>query len=323
MKKLNVKILIAVFIGLIGVFVLSRVFHSPGLEGNLKKSLIAVDTASVTEVKIQPAKNRANEIRLVKEGKTWQVATDKQKSLTDIGSVKSMLGVLLNLKTQRMASRKKDKWETYNVGDKGTHVSVFAGSKKVADINFGKTGFTKGGGGPGGYGSAFTYVRLSDENEVYTVDGFLESHFNRSFNDWRNKAFLRVKKDDITKLTFKYPADSGFVLNKRDSLWYVGNEKGDLNKVQGFLGQLAFKNMNDFAEGFVAPASAPFTFTIEGQNGVLASVEGWKTGDQWTLKSTEQNGVYFSATESVVKDLMVGKKRFLTGLAEKAKSVKH
>jgi hypothetical protein len=315
MKKLNTKILIIVLVVLAAIFALSRVFRQPGLESNLRKTLVSVDTTKVTEVRIQPSSNRTSEIKLFKEGKNWNVVADKQKSVTDLASVKSMLGQLLDLRTQRLASRKKEKWETYNVGDKGTHVTIYEGSKKVADLNIGKTGFVQNGNGR--FGGAYTYVRLSDENEVYTVDGFLESQFNRSYNDWRNKAFLRLNRDDITKLTFKYPADSGFVVTKKDSVWYVGNEKADLNKTQNFLGQLAFKNLNDFADGFAEPGSAPFTLLIEGKNGMLASAEGWRDGDKWTMKSTEQSGVYFSATNSIVKDFWVGKKSFLSPKSKK------
>jgi len=315
MKKLNTKILIIVLVVLAAVFALSRIFRSPGLESNLRKTLVAVDTAVVTEVRIQPSNNRTSEIKLYKEGKNWMVIADKQKSISDINSVKMMLGQLLDLRTQRLASRKKEKWETFNVGDKGTHVTIYEGSKKIADLNCGKTGFVQNG--TGSFGGAYTYVRLSDENEVYTVEGFLESQFNRTYNDWRNKAFLRLKSDDITKLTFTYPADSGFVVGKKDSVWFVGNEKADLSKIQNFLGQLTFKNLNDFADGFVATGSAPFTLVIDGKNGMLATAEGWKDADKWIVKSTEQSGVYFSAANSILKDFWMGKKNFLPSASTK------
>ena len=313
MKKLSTKILIILLAVLVALFTLSRIFRAPGLESNLRKTLVSLDTALVSEVLIQPASNRTAEIKLIKNGKNWTVVSGKRESTTDHGAVKGMLGSLQNLRTQRLASRKKDKWETYNVGDKGTHVVFYEGSKKVADLNFGKTGFTPGGG----YGSAFTYVRLSDENEVYTVDGFLESQFNRSYNDWRNKAFLRVKVDDITKINFNYPADSGFVLTKKDSVWMVGSEKGDLAKVQNYLNQIASKNLNEFADGFVPERSSPFSLLIEGKNGILASVEGWKDGDQWTMKSTAQGGVYFSATNALAKELWTGRKHFIPARLKK------
>jgi len=315
MKKLNTKILIIVLVVLVAVFALSRIFRSPGLESNLRKTLVSVDTAAVTEVKIQPARDRSSEIKLFKEGKTWNVVADKQKSVTDNNSVKAMLGQLLNLRTQRLASRKKEKWETYNVSDKGTHVTVYEGSKKVADFNCGRTGFIQNGAGS--FGGAYTYVRLSDEDEVYTVEGFLESQFNRAYNDWRNKVFLRVNKDDITKLTFKYPADSGFVVSKKNSTWFVGNEKGDLNKIKNFFGQLTFKNLNDFADGFMVPGPAQFTLLIEGKNGMLATAEGWKNGDKWTLKSTEQNQVYFTTTDALLKDFWIGQKNLLPAVPRK------
>jgi len=307
MKKLNIKILIAVFVGLVTLFVVSRLFRSPGLESNLKKTLVDVDTAAVTEVRIQPAKDRANEIRLVKEGKNWQVATTRQKALSDRGAVNSMLGVVRGMKIQRMAARKKEKWESFQVADNSTHVTLLADGKAVADFHVGKTGTAQGAG----YGSVYTYVRVSDEREVYAVEGFIESHFNRVFNDWRNKAFLRLKGEDLTKITFVYPSDSGFVVMKKDSLWQVGNEKADVGKVSLFTSALGYKNLTDFDDAFVAPGAAPVVVRFEGKNGVLASVEAWKSGDHWTLKSTEQNSVYFTAQPTALKDFLVGRRYFL------------
>jgi len=118
MKKLNIKILIIVLIVLAAVFALSRIFRSPGLESNLRKTLVALDTAVVTEVRIQPSNNRTTEIKLFKEGKNWMVIADKQKSVTDNNSVKMMLGQLLDLRTQRLASRKKEKWKHLTLATK-------------------------------------------------------------------------------------------------------------------------------------------------------------------------------------------------------------
>ncbi len=80
---------------------------------------------------------------------------------------------------------------------------------------------------------------------------------------------------------------------------------------------MAFKDLADFASDFVAPGAAPYSVVIEGQHGVIALVEAWNEADHWILSSTEQNGVFFSAPHSVVKDFLVGKKYFLQSVSKK------
>src|SRR5258706_5516071 len=223
MKKLSTKMLLIGLMVLVAIFVASRFFRAPALESNLRKNLLTLDTASVSEVRVLPSKEHTEELRLLRDGKNWKVINGKRSEPSDKAAIKSILEALGNLQAQRLASRKKEKWEDFKVGETGTHVSVYDGKgKKVADFHVGKVGFTPGAGGT--YGASYTYVRLSDENEVYTVEGFLEPTFNNSFNEWRDKTFLKLNKDDITRLSFRYPADSGFVASKRDSVWYVGNE---------------------------------------------------------------------------------------------------
>lgn len=300
MKNLNNKILIAALVGLIGIFALSRWLRSPGLEGNVRKQLLSLDTATVSEVKIKPANYKPLELTLKKEGKIWKVLDGQKSAETDIGTVKSMLGVLNDLKVQRLASRKKDKWDTYQVGDGATQVSVLQDGK-ITNIHFGKSNYGQGG--------AYTYVRLSKEDEVYAIEGFIDSHFNRTYNDWRNKTLLKLNQPDIAKITFNYAGDSSFVLEKIDSVWFAANTKAEDSKVNGYLSQLTYKTLNDFADDF-SPADKPATIQIESKNGVLATVQGWRNGDQWFITSSVQNGVYFSSNQSVMKDLFVGKEKF-------------
>ena len=155
MKKLNNKILIGTLVVLVGVFALSRWLRSPGLESNLRKQLLSLDTTNINEVRIKPANYKPLEVVLKKEGNHWRVYNGQQQADTEIGTVKSMLGVLKDLKVQRLASRKKDKWDTYQVGDGATQVSVLQDGK-TTEIFFGKSTYSQGG--------AYTYVRLSKED---------------------------------------------------------------------------------------------------------------------------------------------------------------
>ncbi len=294
---------------LVGIFALSRLFRAPKLERNLKKELVKLDTAMVTEVRIKTAAVGSQELQLKKTGNRWKVTTGDKEADAGEGIVQSMLGVVMNLQAQRMASRRQDRWENYQVGESSIRVSIYDESDKLADFRVGKTGFTQGQGGGGG--SAFTYLRLTDEDEVYTSDGFLVSHFNRTFSDWRNQVFLKVDKNLVTKIEFTYP-DSSFVLEKRDSIWMAGDTQAIETKVMQYFSKIRVNSISTFEEGFSPGGQAPFRIRIFGATGPFITAQGWpKNEDEWVLTSSHQQGVYFKANRyATPKDVFVGKSWF-------------
>ena len=76
MKKANNWKLIALFGVLVVIFVTTRIFLSPKLEGNLPTNLTDIDSAKVTELIIAPGKDRNGEIRLVRT-KKWKLQKGK------------------------------------------------------------------------------------------------------------------------------------------------------------------------------------------------------------------------------------------------------
>jgi hypothetical protein len=314
MKKINNKVLILVLVVLVGVFIASRLFRSPGLESTIRKDLVSLDSATITEIRISPANQQDQLIKLMKSGKTWTVEQKSKKYNVDINALKDILQTLCSIKPERMVSRKKEKWQTFQVGETGTYVSMYEDGDLKTSMVVGKSGFNQSNNSLNG-GNGYTYVRLSDEDEVYSVPGFLSSSVNRSLTDLRDKSFLKVPKDLIQGVSFKYPSDSGYVLQKRDTLWQIQGASADRSKVESYLSQFANKRLTKFADEFNASIQADAVIDIVGSGGTLCTIEGWKTGTTWTLRSSLQPGVFFSSEGSTIeKDLLVGKSYFETGL---------
>ena len=304
MKKVNNKILIIVLIALVGIFVLVRLFRAPALESNLKKELTSVDTSKVTLIKLWPETEEGKEIQFVRVSNKWIVKQGEKQYNMEQGAANTLLGYLVKLTPQKMVTRKKEKWGDYQVGDSATHVEVIAGKETLADLRIGRVGFDQNQMqmqqqqfGRGGFGGAFTYVRLEDESEVYTVDGFLASSFNRGLNDWRDKSLLRIKKDQVTKVAFNYP-DSGFVVDMRESKWWIGDQIADSTKFKSYLSQLEYKNASSFADEFSPNRQPDITLNIDGASGPLATLQAWRRETDWVVTSTHQAGVYFSTEGS-------------------------
>ena len=311
MKKFSNTVLLIALVVLVGIFVLSRVFRSSRLDSNIRKELVKLDTARVTEVRVKSSATEGEELKLIKTGGRWKVVSGSREAMTEPGVVSSMLGVAMNLNVQRLVSRKKEKWETFEVGENSTRVTIFDGSEKLADFRVGKFGFPQGQQQGSGIQGMYTYVRLTNEDEVYTSEGFIASHFNRSFDQWRDKTFLKVNQD-VGRIEFVYP-DSSFVLEKRDSIWFAGNEQAVDSKVNQYLNKIKFKNISEFEEGIVQPGGTPLQLQIAGAAGILATAQAWpKGGDDWVLSSTFQDGVYFSGKRNgVIKEIFPGKNWFV------------
>jgi hypothetical protein len=310
MKRFNNKILIITFIVLAAAFVLTKMFRSPGLESNLDDDLFKADTAEITELKIYPEAEKRQEIKLVKDGKTWKVVKNDRTAPAETFRVNTLLNSIASLKPERMVSRKKEKWDDYEVGDT-TAVQIIAikENNEILNLRVGKQS------------GASAYVRIDDEDEVYAVAGLSRSEVDKSFNDWRDKSFLHVDRDKITKITFNYPADSSFVAEKKDNVWMIGNEKADSAKMERYLNKIRSKDISSFADDFKAGANPDVALTIESGTVPLATVKGWRESFyKWILSSSRQEDTYFADEGPVVaKELFVGKKELTQSTSQAVK----
>jgi hypothetical protein len=310
MKKLNNKILLMVLLALAAVFALSRVFRAGSREGNARRELVNLDTAAVTEIKISSNTEKNQELRLLREGKNWTVKMGNRSARMEQGIAAGAMNYFVHLKPLRLIAKKKTKWKEFNVADTSTRVKFMKGNEVLADVRIGRIGFNQQPGQQQfNRGGVFTYVRLSDEDEVFAVEGFLEATFNKSYNDWRDKAFLRVKQNEVTRVSFSYPADSGFVVEKRDKKWWINNTEADSMKVNGYLSQLEYKNATTFADDFKARGDAQAAIQVSNGTGTLATVQGWKRADDWAVSTSYQPGIYF--TSKGLESVLEGKRHFL------------
>lgn len=312
MKNLNNKILIGVLAGLLVVFALSRIFRSSRLQRSLPETLVQVDTAKVDAIRLHPVAESGAALEFSKKGNTWTVAKGNIQADVEKHVIETVLSYFVRMTPQKLVSTKKERWSEFAVGDSSTRVAVLSGGKTVAELFIGRTGFSQSATSPnpygmGGFGASFTYVRNVGDNEVYSVDGFLESAFNRSFDDWRNKSLLKLKSSEVTRIQFNYP-DSGFVAEKKNGRWVVNDLPADSVRIKEYLSGLEFKNGSSFADDFNSSSVPDLSLVINGSKGELASVKAWKREADFVLNSSLQPKVYFSsASTSLVSTLFPGK----------------
>ena len=319
--KFNNRTLLIVFLGLAGILVLTRVFTAKKAERTLDTDLVEIDTGRISTIYIYPQVEQGAELVFSRNGIAWIVSKDELSAPADKYSIGHALDELLNLKADRLVARSEEKWPEFHVNDSlGTRVLVKEGKKTTLDMIIGRFNYQPPPGGFSGYGQQYgtgiTYVRNSDEDEVYAVEGFLAMSINQGFNNWRDQTICRLTKDQITKVIFEYPADSGFVAQKLDVNWTINGILADSTSMAQYLNGISRKSHGDFADGF-SPLSNPlYQVTFEGMNmdPLLIRVYS-QAGDELILHSTINPESYFRITrDGLFKDIFKSSAGLISGI---------
>ena len=311
-------------IGILGALVLVyfgiKYFSGESRSKSFKSELVEIDTAKVTKLLINA---KGETLELIKENDAWKVSIGNgQYAAAENGSVKSTLSSLLTIKPSRIAAKNQDKWKEYQVDSAGTRVHVFEGSKSTLDLVIGRFGFNQQAmqqqqqmmmGGRGGQ-QFFSYVRLEGENEVYVADNFMGMSINSDPSGYRNKRILSLTTDDISKMQFNYPADSGFVLSKVDSAWSIFGNPPDSAATASYLSDIRYLNNSNYVDDVPASALVSPTLSMNisqtGKADIIVKAFQHPV-HKWIVNSSDNPLSYF-ADEELVEKLFVGSDKLMT-----------
>lgn len=309
---MNNKVLLIIVVILLAVFFGKKYLGNSG-DRNFKDVLVAVDTASVNKIVVKGKMNEFAPITLSRTGSDWEVSDGKIKDNASPTILSGILSTLVSMKPIRLLTKDKAKWDVNQVSDSlGTKVQAYANDKLLADFVVGKFNYQQA------TRSMTTSVRLAGSDEVFTVYGFLSSTFNRKTDDFRDKLFVRTKPDDLTKVSFSYPGDSSFVLEKSANGWQVGGVLADSVSVHKYLSGLTNLSLRAFENGFEPATHAhPYQITIDGNNMSTVNITGYTADEGMVLNSSMNDDAYFKqGTFKPFDKLFVSKEKLLTPSAK-------
>ena len=262
-------------------------------ERSFKTSLVDIDTSAVTEIIISPKSMNGKSYKVFKEGNGWKVTLENGKTATvPNDKAKRLIEQILTIKPKRLAGRSKAKWSEFEVDSSATRIVVKEGGSTTLDIMIGKFLFQQPR-------SVSTYVRLSDDNDVYLVDGFLSMSFNQKPNSYRDNIVVKSDYKKWDQLVFSYPADSSFQMNKVDGKWVANNTKLDSAKTAKYLSRLSRLTNSNFVDDFDSKSTSPqFELTISAHDSTIATVYGYQTDSLFVVNSSMNKESYFDGTKN-------------------------
>ena len=305
-KKYTNRQLLLTLAALVLVYVVSLAFGGRS-NSSFRKNLAMVDTAQVSEILITLPEDKGT-ITLNREANNWLVTRADGKQFAAASSnVQSILRELQSVQADQRVDDNKANWPDYEVNEeKAVRVQVKdAQSKMGADLWIGRSEFVQT--------SMMTYVRPDEEDNVYLVNGYLNSAFNKAGNEWRDKTLVKGSTSQWTSLQFTYPADSSFQIVKSPANTWVSLpdslslENGKVNALLGRLSRLQGSTFTD-----TPPSGNPlYRLNIAGTGAGVQLNAFLNDGNEFTLQSSQNPGAYFSDT-TLWKNIFVGKKALLS-----------
>ncbi len=304
-RKINIKILAGVFVVLLVVAVMVEMIDMRKGSRTFKQDLVNVNADEITAVEVDAKSAGGKPVTLKKENDVWKVEADGKTYRADQPVAGSMIAQLNDMKPKSLVTTDKDRWKEFEVTDSlGTRVKLFKGNDLVADVIFGKFSYSQPQ-------TMTSYVRLAGENDVYGVNGMLAMSFNRNANSFRDKTLINSNSSDWNKLTFTYPADSSFTMEKVNNKWMVDGAVADSASVAQYFNSIARLDDSKFAAN--DPSGQPtHRLKIEGNNNMEPlEVTGFYTDtDTFVLGTTQNQGTYFNDPETA-KKIFIPKSKLL------------
>jgi len=294
---MNNKTLFILFLVLLGLWGLSQM-NSDKRNRSFKTDLISIDTAQVTAINLYPKSDNQQEITLQKQDGRWFATQGSVTTKAKADAVKAVLDNIRLIKTKRVTAKKQEKWKAYEVTkSSGSRVKVYAGSELLEDFIVGRFSFdqqTKQG---------LSFVRLTNENEVYAVDGFLSKTLRQGFEAFRNKEFLSLTAKDITQITLRNADNTTQTFSLTNGQWLKEGLVIDsatmatyLNGIQNLLGTSFADNLDEtqLSQYFHTKISI-LANTISEPIDLTCYRDVPNSKQVYVLQSSQNKGTYFSS----------------------------
>ncbi len=314
MRVKGLKILSGVLIILLVITLIITLTENKKDRGTFRSEIISFSPSDITRIEMVTSRND-DPFSIVKtSGGQWEIEKGSQRFAAQTAQVDNLLHTLSNMKAKQVVAKSRNNWEQYSVDDSlGTRVILYKGNTLTADIVAGRMSFSQSRNPYQQYPDAVSYVRLGNDETVYAVEGMLTMSLNQSANDFRNADIVKSTPQHLTRVSFTYPGDSSFVLQKENEQWKVNDLPADSAHTQEYLNSLRNFTHREFDDLPAVKDLAPlFEIVIEGNNMEAIRIKAYiKEEDEYLVTSTLNKDTVFKMGSSAFARLFRGKSWFI------------
>ncbi len=265
------------YLVLIGIVLISSLYLLFYNKGKIHYTLPVLTKLESNDIAHLTITNKDEKINLDLGKAGWRIGEENYKVVKTL-----MDNILKNLTVVDIIDLVSDSgnYKAYGLDDK-TAVHVTAKDKNsnvLRDIFIGNQ--TAGG--------SFTYIKLSDDKNVYTIKGRVRNNFNVTTKKLVDKKVLSFNTGDILKINIKKNGkEMTFVKEEKDDSVKWKTEKGrniETEKIDTYLNALAKTEFISYTHD--APAEAVITLTLSDKEGIHTLALSGKSDKGYTGTSS-------------------------------------
>jgi hypothetical protein len=242
MRGLRSLVVLLVVAAALGGYLYYDSKHEPGDDKKQEKVFAGVKSDAIDQVTVKAAAGDRTTVK--KAGGGWQ-ETQPAVVAADEAEISGMTSNLASMEVQRIVDEQASDFKQYGLDPARIEVAFTSGGKEQKLLLGQKT--------PTG---ADIYARLPDKPRVFLVSSFLESTFNKSSFDLRDKTILKVDREKIDAMAIESP-DRTLKFAKAGADWRLTapvDARADFGAIEGILGRL---NATPMKSVVAADASDP------------------------------------------------------------------
>jgi hypothetical protein len=209
--------------------------REPTDEKKQEKVYPGVVADKIERVTVKPA--TGDETSVEKQGNAWQV-TQPSPAAADEAELSGITSNLASLEIQRVVDDQATDLKQYGLDPARIEVTFkFAGKEQKLLLGQ-KT--------PTG---SDLYARTPDKPRVFLVSSYLESTFNKSSFDLRDKTILKIDREKVDRVEIETP-DRTVKVAKQGADWRIASPvdaRADFGAVEGIIGRLNTTPMKSIA----------------------------------------------------------------------------
>ncbi len=319
-RKINLRTLVYIFGALLVIAVISQIWEKKKGDRTFRSELALFDTSRATNVVISDLKSGKSSLELIKTGNTWKMKSGDKEYRTDMESITNLLRDLTEMKAERIAASGKEKWKEFEVTDSlSLRITVKNNRRILADLMVGRFSWQPSNNPYDRQGIMTTYIRPAGEKEVYAVNGFVRMSISPDISRFRDKTIVKVNLDGFKKLTFQYPADSSFVLERQGNAWVLQGQEVDSAKTAAYLSSLGNLSGDAFLDEAPLTGQVLFKLTTEGISATPVEITAYAADstEKYIITSTQNPDTRFSGRSGLADRIFKSKGAFIGPPAKK------
>lgn len=228
-------LLLVVAIGL-GAYVYFVDMKKPaGEEAAKKDKVFTVEADKIDEITVKA--EAGDKTTLKKNGDAWQIV-QPMTTEPDPSAVTGLTSNLAALEVQRVIDENPADLKVFGLADPRVVVSFRSGGKEER-LDIGQKTPT----------GSDLYAKLGDQKKVFLISSFLDSSFNRTTFDLRDKTVLKLDQQKVDALEVTR-GDATLKVVKKDSEWQIEQPiaaRADFGAIEGLISRIATAQMKSIA----------------------------------------------------------------------------